>query len=111
MLPWIMKRARISQAEALALIRDRGSWSPNGGRQWSVPPLLPPRIGARCVTLVVLVAFLVGCASAGVVYQYVSAGKLVRAEAAIRQMAVDEGWSDERLEILLANLHRKYREE
>jgi predicted transcriptional regulator len=53
----------------------------------------------------------VGCASARAVYQHVSAAKLAHAEDVIRELAAEEGWSDKRLEILLANLHRKYREE
>jgi hypothetical protein len=112
MLPWKTNRTEgVDLAREHAKIRDRGSWSQNGGRHWNVPPFLPPRRCGRPIVLFVLFALVVGCASAQVVYQRVSAAKLTKAENAIRAMAVEEGWSDERLGILLANLHRKYREE
>lgn len=111
MLPWIMKRRGIDQAEEFAKIRERGSWSQNGRGRWSIPPFFPPRSCGRSIVLVLLLALAVGCATARAVYQHVSASKLAHAEDVIRELAAEEGWSDERLEILLANLHRKYREE
>ena len=111
MLPWIVKRRRVNQDREFKKIRDRGSWSQNGGRHWNVPPIFPPRRCGIPIALIVILALLVGCASARAVYEVVSASKLAAAENVIRDLAAEEGWSDERLEILLENLHRKYREE
>lgn len=105
---WTRRR---SQKTVNRGIRDRGSWSPNGrGRTWSKSPQLPTRASwSRPLALLVVLVCLIGTAGASVVYQRISAAKLAKAEAVLREMGVEEGWSDERLDLLISKLHARYK--
>ncbi len=100
---------RRTQAEEFHRLRERGSWSPNGRRRtWNIMPLLPTPSSCRPLVLFIILLVVAGTAGASALVEYVGAAKLAKAEEVLRDMATEEGWSDDRLELLINRLHTKY---